>query len=65
MIIDSHAHAVPGRLIEVLRAERRIFPSVRLLAEDGTTRMAFAGEAARLFDTNCNCADKTEVEDNV
>jgi len=45
MIIDTHAHAVPGSLIEVLRAERRIFPSVRLLAEGGTTRMAFAGEA--------------------
>lgn len=44
MIIDTHAHVVPGSLIETLRAERRIFPSVRLIAEDGTTRMAFAGE---------------------
>lgn len=44
MIIDTHAHVVPGSLIETLRAERRIFPSVRLLAEGGATRMAFAGE---------------------
>jgi aminocarboxymuconate-semialdehyde decarboxylase len=45
VIIDTHAHVVPGSLIETLYAERRIFPSVRLLAEGGTTRMAFAGEA--------------------
>jgi aminocarboxymuconate-semialdehyde decarboxylase len=45
MIIDTHAHVVPGSLIEALRAERRIFPSVRLIADGGTTRMAFAGEA--------------------
>ena len=45
MIIDTHAHVVPGSLIETLRAERRIFPSVRLIAEGGTVRMAFAGEA--------------------
>jgi aminocarboxymuconate-semialdehyde decarboxylase len=44
MIIDTHAHVVPGSLIEALRAEKRIFPSVRLLAEGGATRMAFAGE---------------------
>ena len=45
MIIDTHAHVVPGSLIETLRAERRIFPSVQLIAEGGTVRMAFAGEA--------------------
>jgi aminocarboxymuconate-semialdehyde decarboxylase len=45
MIIDTHAHVVPGSLIETLRTERRIFPSVQLIAEDGTVRMAFAGEA--------------------
>src|SRR5260370_32152343 len=45
VIIDTHAHVVPGSLIETLRAEPRIFPSVRLIAEGGTTRMAFAGEA--------------------
>jgi len=45
MIIDTHAHVVPGSLIETLRSERRLFPSVRLLAEAGSARMAFAGEA--------------------
>jgi aminocarboxymuconate-semialdehyde decarboxylase len=45
MIIDTHAHVVPGSLIETLRAEKRIFPSVRLLTEGSTARMAFAGEA--------------------
>jgi aminocarboxymuconate-semialdehyde decarboxylase len=45
MIIDTHAHVVPASLIEVLRAERRIFPSARLLAEGEATRMTFAGEA--------------------
>ena len=45
MIIDTHAHVVPGSLIETLRSERRLFPSVRLLREAGSVRMAFAGEA--------------------
>jgi len=44
MIIDTHAHVVPGSLIETLRNERRLFPSVRLLAEEGSVRMAFAGQ---------------------
>ena len=45
MIIDTHAHVVPGSLIETLRSEQRLFPSVRLLREAGSFRMAFAGEA--------------------
>ena len=45
MIIDTHAHVVPQSLIEALRAERRLFPSVRLLADGALPRMAFA-EAA-------------------
>ena len=45
MIIDTHAHVVPGSLIETLRSEPRSFPSVRLLAEADSARMAFAGEA--------------------
>ena len=45
MIIDTHAHVVPGSLIETLRSERRLFPSVRLLAEADSARIAFAGEA--------------------
>jgi len=45
MIIDTHAHVVPGSLIETLRTERRLFPSVRRLPNASTIRMAFAGEA--------------------
>jgi aminocarboxymuconate-semialdehyde decarboxylase len=45
MIIDTHAHVVPRSLIETLRAEHRIFPSVRVIAEGGTSRIVFAGEA--------------------
>jgi aminocarboxymuconate-semialdehyde decarboxylase len=42
MVIDTHAHVVPGSLIETLRAERRLFPSVTL--HDGAMpRMEFAG----------------------
>ena len=45
MIIETHAHVVPSSLIETLRAEHRIFPSVRVIAEGSTSRIAFAGEA--------------------
>jgi aminocarboxymuconate-semialdehyde decarboxylase len=45
MIIDSHAHVVPQSLIEALHAERRLFPSVRLVAEGPAPRLAFS-EAA-------------------
>ena len=30
MIIDTHAHVVPATMLEALRAERRLFPSVTL-----------------------------------
>jgi aminocarboxymuconate-semialdehyde decarboxylase len=43
MIVDSHAHFVPAAMLETLRAERRLFPSVAIHAEGGATRMAFAG----------------------
>ena len=45
MIIDTHAHVVPRSLIETLRAEHRIFPSVRVIAEGSTSRIVFADEA--------------------
>jgi aminocarboxymuconate-semialdehyde decarboxylase len=45
MITDTYAFVVPCSLIETLRSERRLFPSVWLLADAGTIRMAFAGEA--------------------
>jgi aminocarboxymuconate-semialdehyde decarboxylase len=43
MIIDTHAHVVPQSLIEALRAETRLFPSVRLHSDGAAPRMAFAG----------------------
>src|SRR5580700_9927447 len=42
MIIDTHAHVVPGTMLDALRSERRLFPSVRL-HEGSTPRMEFAG----------------------
>ena len=44
MIIDTHAHVMPETLIAALRAEPRLFPSVRLHAEGERPRMAFAGD---------------------
>jgi aminocarboxymuconate-semialdehyde decarboxylase len=42
MIIDTHAHVVPGSLLDALRREPRLLPSVRL--HDGAApRMEFAG----------------------
>jgi aminocarboxymuconate-semialdehyde decarboxylase len=45
MIIDTHAHVVPSSLIDAVRAERRLFPSVKLIAEGQGPRMAFADAA--------------------
>ena len=45
MIIDTHAHVVPGTLLDALRSERRLFPSVRLDTGGAAPRMAFAGGA--------------------
>ena len=45
MIIDTHAHVVPQSLIDALRSERRLFPSVRLDAAGAAPRLAFAGGA--------------------
>jgi aminocarboxymuconate-semialdehyde decarboxylase len=45
MIIDTHAHFVPTALLETLRAERRLFPSVKVLQDGPQTRMAFSGNA--------------------
>jgi aminocarboxymuconate-semialdehyde decarboxylase len=45
MIIDCHAHFVPVGMLENLRAERRLFPSVKLLADGASRRLAFAGHA--------------------
>ena len=45
MIIDTHAHVVPGTMLDALRRETGLFPSVRLHEEGGAPRMAFAGGA--------------------
>jgi aminocarboxymuconate-semialdehyde decarboxylase len=45
VIIDTHAHVVPGTMLDALRSEVRLFPSVRLHSEGGAPRLAFAGGA--------------------
>ncbi|MGH7088340.1 MAG: hypothetical protein ACREFQ_05520, partial [Stellaceae bacterium] len=45
MIIDTHAHYVPAAMLESLRSERRLFPSVKIAQEGPLTRMGFAGGA--------------------
>ncbi|HLY44500.1 MAG TPA: amidohydrolase family protein [Stellaceae bacterium] len=45
MIIDTHAHVVPRSMLDALRSEKRLFPSVTLHAEGAAPRMAFAGGA--------------------
>ena len=42
MIIDTHAHVVPSTMLEALRSERRLFPSVRM-HDDEVPRMEFGG----------------------
>ena len=41
MIIDTHAHVVPATLLEAMRSERRLFPSVKL-HDAASPRMEFA-----------------------
>jgi aminocarboxymuconate-semialdehyde decarboxylase len=45
MIIDTHAHFVPTGFLETLRAERRLFPSVKVTKDGPATRFSFAGQA--------------------
>jgi aminocarboxymuconate-semialdehyde decarboxylase len=44
MIVDAHAHFVPGDILDTLCAERRLFPSVEVLGERAAVRLAFAGK---------------------
>src|SRR5207245_2042014 len=46
MIIDTHAHTVPGTMLDALNSERRLFPSVRLHGDGAMPRMEFAGQGA-------------------
>src|SRR5438270_2809295 len=45
VIVDTHAHVVPKSLIDALRSEKRLFPSVKLDVEGAAPRLAFAGGA--------------------
>lgn len=45
MIVDTHAHFVPGPLLETLKTGPRLFPSVKVTAEGAGTKLAFAGGA--------------------
>ena len=45
MIVDTHAHFVPGALLETLKTSRRLFPSVAVSSEGSGTKLAFAGAA--------------------
>jgi len=47
MIIDTHAHTVPGTLLEAMRAERRLFPTVRLDDEGAMPRIDFGAGSGR------------------
>lgn len=42
MIIDTHAHVVPATLLDVMRSEKRLFPSVKL-HDAASPRMEFGG----------------------
>ena len=43
MIIDTHAHVVPATLLDAMRSEKRLFPSVKLHDAGPAPRMEFAG----------------------
>jgi aminocarboxymuconate-semialdehyde decarboxylase len=45
MIVDTHAHVVPAQMLDALRAERRLFPSVEVAKDGAATRLGFAGGA--------------------
>jgi aminocarboxymuconate-semialdehyde decarboxylase len=45
MNIDTHAHVVPATMLDALRREPRLFPSVQLHADGPAPRLAFAGGA--------------------
>ena len=43
MIVDCHAHLVPPELLTAIRKDACKFPNVRLIADDGSLALAFAG----------------------
>src|SRR5207244_13320803 len=47
MIIDTHAHTVPDTLLAAMRAERRLFPTVRLDDDGAMPRIDFGAGPGR------------------
>lgn len=47
LIIDAHAHFVPQALLDHVLSERRLFPSVTAICENGGVRFSFAGQEAK------------------
>ncbi len=43
MIIDCHSHLVPASLLDAVRKEAGMFPSLRLIEDGGSVGFAFAG----------------------
>jgi len=43
MIVDCHAHLVPPELLAAIRKDAATFPNVRLIADNGSLALAFAG----------------------
>ena len=44
VIIDTHGHFVPASLLEALTAQKRLFPNVKTISENGGVRFAFSGQ---------------------
>jgi len=45
VIVDAHAHYVPDAMLDALKSERRLFPSIAVNSECGEVTLAFAGGA--------------------
>ncbi|MGH7015142.1 MAG: amidohydrolase family protein [Stellaceae bacterium] len=45
MIVDTHAHFVPGALLEEVKSSQRLFPSIVATSEGAGVKLAFAGNA--------------------
>src|SRR5271165_4680244 len=43
MIVDCHAHLVPPELLAAFRKDAARFPNARLIEQDGSIAIAFAG----------------------
>jgi len=43
VVIDIHAHCLPGALLDAARTESTHFPNIEFIEKDGATSLAFAG----------------------